>query len=327
MQQARWTAKAIKRALAGKDLLPFAYFDKGSLATIGRSRAIAMVDRMHLTGFVAWMAWLFVHIFYLIGFKNRIVVDDHLGLVVRDLPARGAPRVRQSLPAPPREPRPAPPAGDGLGRPETRTQANQRGSASTDLTSGPTWSNPGNRWANSGKALAHRSDFINHFGAGASSCAGCSASCFSTHHEPKGALCDCWTARFRLWTGPKSKPEEEVERAPMKIVELVDDLYEAFAERIGPPLSASARDLPRALRLAPIARPWSRVFPHEITLGAPGALRRVAGRACRSSLTRDAVLAHMLAVIDSYGTARIEDERIEASPHVFAVLGHARTRA
>ena len=44
-----------------------------------------------------------------------------------------------------------------------------------------------------------------------------------------------------------------------------------------------------------------------------------------SSLTRDAVLAHLLAVIDSLGTARIEDERIEASPHVFAVLGHART--
>jgi hypothetical protein len=109
----------------------------------------------------------------------------------------------------------------------------------------------------------------------------------------------------------------------MKIVELIDKLYEAFAERIGPPLSESARDLPRALRLAPAPRPWSRVFPHEITLGAP-ALFADSLSGVPSSLIRDAVLAHMLAVIDSYATARVEDERIEASPHVFAVLGHAR---
>jgi hypothetical protein len=109
----------------------------------------------------------------------------------------------------------------------------------------------------------------------------------------------------------------------MKIVELVDDLYEAFAEGIGAALSTSARDLPRALRLAPTARPWSRVFPHEITLGAP-ALFAESLSGVPSSLTRDAVVAHMFAVIDSYGTARVEDERIEASPHVFAVLGHAR---
>lgn len=74
MQQARTAARSIRRLLAGKEALPFEYFDKGSLATIGRSRAIAMVDRMHLSGFLAWMAWLFVHIFYLIGFKNRVVV-------------------------------------------------------------------------------------------------------------------------------------------------------------------------------------------------------------------------------------------------------------
>jgi hypothetical protein len=109
----------------------------------------------------------------------------------------------------------------------------------------------------------------------------------------------------------------------MQIHELVDGLYNDFAERIGEPLTASARDLPRALRLAPIALPWSRVFAHEITLGAP-ALFAEAMAGVPAQLTRDAVLAHMLAVIDSYGTARIEDERIEASPHVFAVLGHAR---
>ena len=48
--------------------------DKGSMATIGRRRAIAMVSRMHMSGFLAWMAWLFIHIWYLIGFRNRLVV-------------------------------------------------------------------------------------------------------------------------------------------------------------------------------------------------------------------------------------------------------------
>jgi hypothetical protein len=109
----------------------------------------------------------------------------------------------------------------------------------------------------------------------------------------------------------------------MKIHELVDDLYEGFVDRIGAPLSTSARDLPRVLRLAPAARPWSQVFEHEITLGAP-ALFAEPMMGVPSALTRDAVLAHLLAVIDSFATARIEDERIDASPHVFAVLGQAR---
>jgi len=109
----------------------------------------------------------------------------------------------------------------------------------------------------------------------------------------------------------------------MKIHELVDDLYQGFVDRIGEPLSTSARDLPRVLRLVPVARPWSQVFAHEITLGAPALFAEpMAG--VPSALTREAVLAHLLAVIDSFGTARIEDERIDASPHVFAVLGQAR---
>jgi hypothetical protein len=110
---------------------------------------------------------------------------------------------------------------------------------------------------------------------------------------------------------------------PMTLVERIDELYEAFARRLGPSLTASARDLPRALRLAPTARPWSHVFPHEIMLGAP-ALFSESLPGVPSSLIDDAVLAHMLAVIDSFGTARIEDERIEASPQVFAVLGQVR---
>jgi hypothetical protein len=109
----------------------------------------------------------------------------------------------------------------------------------------------------------------------------------------------------------------------MTIHELVDDLYRAFADRIGATLSAGALDLPRALRLTREARPWSQVFSDEITLGAP-ALFAESMVGVPSSTTRDAMLAHLLAVIDSFGTTRIEDERIEASPQVFAVLGHAR---
>jgi len=74
MQQARCVARSIRRVIVGKDTVKFVYLDKGSMATIGRSRAIAMVQRMHLSGFLAWLAWLVVHIWYLIGFRNRLVV-------------------------------------------------------------------------------------------------------------------------------------------------------------------------------------------------------------------------------------------------------------
>jgi NADH dehydrogenase len=74
MQEARAVAKSIRRAIVGKDTVAFEYFDKGSMATIGRSRAVAMMDKLHLSGFLAWLAWLLVHIWYLIGFKNRLVV-------------------------------------------------------------------------------------------------------------------------------------------------------------------------------------------------------------------------------------------------------------
>ncbi len=52
----------------------FHYFDKGSLATIGRSAAIAQFGKIHISGFIAWLAWLFVHILFLIGFQNRVLV-------------------------------------------------------------------------------------------------------------------------------------------------------------------------------------------------------------------------------------------------------------
>jgi NADH dehydrogenase len=74
MQSARAVARSIKRTLAKKSRIDFHYRDKGTMATIGRSRAIAQAGRIHLSGFVAWLAWLMVHIWFLIGFRNRIVV-------------------------------------------------------------------------------------------------------------------------------------------------------------------------------------------------------------------------------------------------------------
>jgi NADH dehydrogenase len=74
MQQARAVARSIERGSAAGERGAFVYRDKGSMATIGRSRAVALVGQTRLSGFLAWLAWLLVHIWYLIGFRNRLVV-------------------------------------------------------------------------------------------------------------------------------------------------------------------------------------------------------------------------------------------------------------
>lgn len=75
MQEGRYAGRALAARLAGRSAPgPFRYRDKGSLATIGRDKAVADVRGLHLSGFFAWLTWLTVHIFYLIGFENRIVV-------------------------------------------------------------------------------------------------------------------------------------------------------------------------------------------------------------------------------------------------------------
>jgi NADH dehydrogenase len=74
MQMGRHAGENVLRALRGEPLRPFRYRDKGSLATIGRSRAVAVFGALKLSGFVAWAAWLGIHIFFLIGFRNRFVV-------------------------------------------------------------------------------------------------------------------------------------------------------------------------------------------------------------------------------------------------------------
>jgi NADH:ubiquinone reductase (H+-translocating) len=74
MQMGRHAAANIKRAIGGETLEPFRYFDKGTLATIGRAAGVADIRGLHLSGLVAWLAWLLVHIWFLIGFRNRVVV-------------------------------------------------------------------------------------------------------------------------------------------------------------------------------------------------------------------------------------------------------------
>jgi NADH dehydrogenase len=74
MQMGRRAARNIKADLAGKPRAPFHYHDKGSMATIGRRAAVLQTARMKMKGWLAWMAWLFVHILFLIGFRNRLAV-------------------------------------------------------------------------------------------------------------------------------------------------------------------------------------------------------------------------------------------------------------
>src|SRR5947199_2818418 len=74
MQQGRHAARNILRMIRGDKPRPFRYFDKGSMATIGRNKAVADLKFFHLSGFPAWLAWLFVHIIFLVGFRNRLLV-------------------------------------------------------------------------------------------------------------------------------------------------------------------------------------------------------------------------------------------------------------
>jgi NADH dehydrogenase len=74
IQTGRHAAANIRRALAGQPYLPFVYKDLGNMATIGRASAIADFGWLRLKGWIAWLAWLFVHIMNLIGFRNRLVV-------------------------------------------------------------------------------------------------------------------------------------------------------------------------------------------------------------------------------------------------------------
>jgi NADH:quinone reductase (non-electrogenic) len=78
IQGAKYAAKEIDGRLKGKPAQPpFKYFDKGSMATISRFKAVATIGRLRLTGFIAWLMWLAVHLFYITGFKNRVTAVLH----------------------------------------------------------------------------------------------------------------------------------------------------------------------------------------------------------------------------------------------------------
>jgi NADH dehydrogenase len=117
IQQGKHLAKNMEKLRKGDKLEPFSYFDKGSLATVGRKRAVADLPKnIHFHGFIAWVAWLFVHLFYLIGFRNKMTVladwiwnyitfDRRVRLIVRPYLRRQS---RISLPKEPAMPQKEP---------------------------------------------------------------------------------------------------------------------------------------------------------------------------------------------------------------------------
>jgi NADH:quinone reductase (non-electrogenic) len=74
MQQGRYAARVVRDRLRGSQTKPWRYIDKGNLATIGRAAAVADIEGLKLSGFIAWLTWLVVHLWYLVGFQTRIVV-------------------------------------------------------------------------------------------------------------------------------------------------------------------------------------------------------------------------------------------------------------
>jgi NADH dehydrogenase len=73
IQQGKHLAKNLKRLVEKKKLIPFDYFDKGTMATIGRNKAVADIKKLTFGGFPAWIIWMFVHLWFLVGFRNRLV--------------------------------------------------------------------------------------------------------------------------------------------------------------------------------------------------------------------------------------------------------------
>jgi NADH dehydrogenase len=74
IQQGRFVARQLKRDLKRRERQVFRYVDKGTMATIGRRRAVAEIGKLHFGGLFAWYLWLLIHIYFLIGFKNRFFV-------------------------------------------------------------------------------------------------------------------------------------------------------------------------------------------------------------------------------------------------------------
>jgi NADH:quinone reductase (non-electrogenic) len=80
MQQGRYAGRVVRNRLRGRESAPFRYHDKGNLATIGRAAAVADIRGLRLSGLVAWTIWLVVHLWYIVGFRNRILVFSEWAL-------------------------------------------------------------------------------------------------------------------------------------------------------------------------------------------------------------------------------------------------------
>jgi NADH:quinone reductase (non-electrogenic) len=79
MQQGRYAARVVRARLESEQTPPFRYHDKGNLATIGRGAAVADIKPLRLSGFLAWVTWVVVHLWYLVGFENRVLVFTQWG--------------------------------------------------------------------------------------------------------------------------------------------------------------------------------------------------------------------------------------------------------
>jgi NADH dehydrogenase len=74
IQMGKYAARSIENRLKGEKVEPFHYWDKGSLATIGRNHAVAQIGRLQFSGYLAWLAWLFIHLLYIVEFENRLLI-------------------------------------------------------------------------------------------------------------------------------------------------------------------------------------------------------------------------------------------------------------
>src|SRR5699024_52865 len=73
IQQGKHLAKNLVNMVEKNKLEPFKYFDKGSMATIGRNKAVVDLKNFHFSGIFAWFVWMFIHLYFLIGFRNRVL--------------------------------------------------------------------------------------------------------------------------------------------------------------------------------------------------------------------------------------------------------------
>lgn len=108
IQQAKVLSENIIKKINGEEMKPFKYFDKGSMATVGRNKAVVDLYNLKSQGFLAWFIWLFVHLLYLVGFRNKMVVlinwmwnylsyDKAIRLIIRPFDADGKKRENREL--------------------------------------------------------------------------------------------------------------------------------------------------------------------------------------------------------------------------------------